>query len=64
MKRGTIACVSRPRHLRREGVVAGQHRVRRLMRLMGIEAICHRPRTNAANRSTGYPYLLRDLVID
>ena len=41
------------RHLRREGVVAGRHRVRRLMRLLGIEAICHRPRTSAANRSAG-----------
>ena len=27
------------RHLRREGVAAGRRRVRRLMRLMGLEAI-------------------------
>ena len=37
------------RHLRREGVVAGRHRLRRLMRLMGMEAIYRRPRTSAAN---------------
>ena len=30
------------RHLRREGVVAGRHRVRRLMRLMGMEAVYRR----------------------
>ena len=53
------------RHLRREGVVAGRHRVRRLMRLMGMEAIYRRPRTSAANpEHRVYPYLLRDLAID
>ena len=53
------------RHLRLEGVVAGRHRVRRLMRLMGMEAIYRRPRTSAANpEHRVYPYLLRDLVID
>ena len=31
------------RHLRREGVTAGRHRIRRLMRLMGMEAIYRRP---------------------
>ena len=53
------------RHLRREGVVVGRHRVRRLMRLMGMEAVCRRPRTSAANpEHRVYPYLLRDLVVD
>ena len=53
------------RHLRREGVVAGRHRVRRLMRLMGMEAIYRRPRTSTANpEHRVYPYLLRDLAID
>ena len=53
------------RHLRREGVVAGRHRVRRLMRLMGMEAIYRRPRTSTANpEHRVYPYLLRGLVID
>ena len=37
------------RHLRREAVVAGRHRVRRLMRLMGVQAVYRRPRTSAAN---------------
>ena len=53
------------RHLRREGVVAGRHRVRRLMRLMGMEAIYRRPRTSTGNpEHRVYPYLLRDLAID
>ena len=37
------------RHLRREGTVVGRRRVRRLMRLMGMEAICRKPRTSVAN---------------
>ncbi len=53
------------RHLRREGTVVGRHRVRRLMRLMGMEAIYRKPRTSVANpEHRVYPYLLRDLVID
>ena len=36
-------------HLRREGVVAGRHRVRRLMRLMGVDAVHPKPRTSAPN---------------
>ena len=53
------------RHLRREGIIAGRHRVRRLMRLMGMVAVYRRPRTSAANpEHRVYPYLLRDLVID
>ena len=53
------------RHLRREGAVAGRHRVRRLMRLMGMEAIYRKPRTSVANpQHRVYPYLLRDLMID
>ena len=53
------------RHLRREGVIAGRHRVRRLMRLMGMEAVYRRPRTSAANpEHRVHPYLLRDLAID
>ena len=34
------------RQLRREGVDVGRHRVRRLMRLMGLEAIYQAPRTS------------------
>ena len=34
------------RHLRRDGVTAGRHRIRRLM---GMEATCWRPRTSVAN---------------
>ena len=37
------------RHLAREGVRVGRHRVRRLMRLLGLEAIYRKPRSTVAN---------------
>ena len=53
------------RHLRREGVVAGRHRIRRLMRLMGLEAVCRRPRTSEPHPAHRvYPYLLRGVEVD
>ena len=53
------------RHLRREGVTVGRHRVRRLMRRMGVEAVYRRPRTSVASPAHRvYPYLLRGLAID
>lgn len=52
------------RHLRGEGVVAGRHRIRRLMRRMGMEATYRRPRTSVANSQHRiFPYLLRGLTI-
>ena len=52
------------RHLRREGVTAGRHRIRRLMAVMGMEATYRRPRTSVANSEHRiFPYLLRDLEI-
>lgn len=52
------------RYLRREGYCVGRHRVRRLMRLMGIEAIYQTPRTSIPHPNHKiYPYLLRDLEI-
>ena len=52
------------RHLAREGVTAGRHRVRRLMRLLGLEAIYRKPRTTVPNPDHQvYPYLLRGLTI-
>ena len=45
------------RHLRREGATAGRHRIRRLMRLMGVEATYRRPRTSVA---AVYLHELRD----
>ena len=52
------------RHLRREGVVVGRHRIRRLMRLMGMEATYRRPRTSVASpEHRVFPYLLRGLAI-
>ena len=53
------------RQLRRDGVRAGRHRVRRLMRLMGLEAIYQVPRTSAPHPEHRiYPYLLKGLAID
>ena len=52
------------RHLRREGVTVGRHRIRRLMRLMGMEATYRRPRTSVASpEHRVFPYLLRGLTI-
>lgn len=52
------------RYLRREGYCVGRHRVRRLMRLMGIEAIYQKPRTSDPHPDHKiYPYLLRNLSI-
>jgi putative transposase len=52
------------RQLRREGVWIGRHRVRRLMRLMGLEAIYQAPRTSAPHPAHRiYPYLLGNLAI-
>ena len=53
------------RQLRREGVCVGRHRVRRLMRLMGLEAIYQAPRTSDPNPAHRvYPYLLKGMVIE
>ena len=41
------------RHLWREGVVIGRHRVRRLMRVMGLEAIYQAPRTSTPHPRCG-----------
>jgi putative transposase len=52
-------------YLRRDGIVVGRHRVRRLMRLMGLEAIYKRPRTSQPHPAHPvYPYLLKNLAID
>jgi putative transposase len=52
------------RQLRREGVCVGRHRVRRLMRLMGLSAIYQAPRTGDPNPEHRiYRYLLRNLQI-
>ena len=53
------------RQLWREGVRIGRHRVRRLMRLMGLEAIYQAPRTSAPHAAHRiYPDLLKGMVID
>ncbi len=53
------------RRLRRDGLGVGRHRVRRLMRLMGLEAIYQTPRTSdhhPAHRI--YPYRLKGMAIE
>ena len=51
--------------LRSEGDAVNRKRVRRLMRLMGLQAIYQRPRTSQpAPDHQVYPYLLRDLRIE
>ncbi len=52
------------RYLRRIGYCVGRHRVRRLMKKMGIEAIYQTPRTSDPHPGHRiYPYLLRNLKI-
>ena len=51
--------------LRREGWSVNRKRVRRLMRVMGLEAIYQKPNTSKGHpEHKVYPYLLRDLVIE
>lgn len=51
--------------LRGQGHAVCRDRVRRLMRLMGIEAIYPKPRLSIKDKEHRiYPYLLRELVID
>ena len=53
------------RHLWREGVCVGRHRVRRLMRLMGLEAIYQAPRTTRPHpEHRVYPYRLKGVAIE
>ena len=50
--------------LRREGLAVNRKRVRRLMRVMGLEAIYQKPYTNRSHPDhLVYPYLLRGLII-
>lgn len=52
-------------HLRREGIVVGRHRVRRLMAKMGLEAIYKRPRTSQPHpQHPVCPYLVRGMQVD
>ena len=50
------------RHLWREGVFVGRHRVRRLTRLMRLEAIYQAPRVTRPHRV--YPYRLEGVAIE
>jgi putative transposase len=52
------------RQLRREGIAVGRHRIRRLMRRMGLEAIYRAPKTSTPHpEHRVYPYLLRNIVV-
>lgn len=51
--------------LQREGISIGRHRVRRLMRIMGLQAIYRKPRTSDPHpQHKIYPYLLRNVAIE
>lgn len=53
--------------LRQQGYEVNPKRVRRLLRLMGLSAVCPGPHTSKPGKGEGhtiYPYLLRDLVIN
>jgi putative transposase len=51
--------------LQREGHAVNFKKVRRLMRLMGLEAIYQRPKTSKSHPEHKiYPYLLKDLTIE
>ena len=53
------------RPLRREGTVVGRGRVRRLMRVMGLEALYCKPRTSVSHPDHRvYPYLLRGVKVE
>jgi len=53
------------RQLRREDIHVGRHRVRRLMRLMGLQAIYQAPRTSDPHPAHRiYPYLLKRMKIN
>ncbi|MFV1968656.1 MAG: IS3 family transposase [Pirellulaceae bacterium] len=52
-------------HLRNEGHLVNEKRIRRLMRLMGLMPIYQKPNTSkAAKGHKIYPYLLRGLRVD
>src|SRR5262249_5674314 len=51
--------------LRRDGFVVNRKRIRRLMRVMGIEAIYQKPNTSRRHpEHKVYPYLLRGVTIE
>ena len=51
--------------LRSDGLMVNRKRVRRLMRVMGLEAIYQKPNTSRAHPGHKvYPYLLRGLIVD
>ena len=53
------------RQLRRSGFLVSRKRVRRLMRLMGLQAIYQAPKTSLPHpQHKVYPYLLKDLNIN
>ncbi len=53
------------RQLRRRGEEVGRKRARRLMRRMGLEAICPKPRTSEPHPGHKvYPYLLRGVEVE
>lgn len=53
------------RELKRRGQSVSRHRIRRLMRIMGLQAVAPGPHTSRPHpEHRKYPYRLRNLVID
>ncbi|RKY36693.1 MAG: IS3 family transposase, partial [Candidatus Omnitrophota bacterium] len=60
-----MGALSMTKYLRDLGKHCGAKRVRRLMRVMGLEAIYPKPNTSKSNKQHKiYPYLLRDVKIE
>lgn len=60
--------LNRQDYLKEQGVQVNRKRIRRLMRLMGIQALYPKPKRKRSGESDGehkiYPYLLRDVSIE
>jgi putative transposase len=52
------------RWLARQGHAVNRKRVQRLLRLMGLEAICPKPKLSAGRGPKVYPYLLRGVAVE
>jgi putative transposase len=64
MKRPYLGYRAMTKRLKRIGYEVSKKRIRRLMALMGISAVCRRKKTTIPNKQhKKYPYLLRNLKI-
>lgn len=65
MKRPNFGSRQMRDHFRRQGYKVGRDKMRRLMRLLGLQAVYQAPKTSESHPNHKiYPYLLRGLTID